>query len=331
MSSLASAQLQDRDDQTTAPGARDPRGFTLVPSTSSERLQELRVERSVVAAFLDACAEWPIQALEYKSMLRFRVAGILDELCEGTLRPRLANILLDRRQGALQVVPEGLDRVEQAEDMVKFATAVAHLIGRSNFDAMSGQYYARFVVENVDTSDSYLRAPHRVMELHNDGTFVEQVTDYVLMMKIDEQHMEGGNSRLLHLDDWHELERFCRHPLAFSEMRWSAPPSKNVVRDVFHPVFDVDRDGRPVMAYIDQFVQPRDLEEGNWLCELSDSLESSDGVISLPNPVGSFLLINNHFWLHGRDKFKAHPQLRRELMRQRGVFTCGSTLRARQG
>ncbi len=32
------------------------------------------------------------------------------------------------------------------------------------------------------------------MELHNDGTYVEEVTDYVLMMKIDEQNMEGGNS-----------------------------------------------------------------------------------------------------------------------------------------
>ena len=43
-----------------------------------------------------------------------------------------------------------VDRVEQADDMVKVATAVAHLMGRSNFDAMSGQYYARFVVRNVD-------------------------------------------------------------------------------------------------------------------------------------------------------------------------------------
>ncbi|STI48246.1 Protein CsiD [Escherichia coli] len=41
---------------------------------------------------------------------------------------------------------------------------------------MSGQYYARFVVKNVDNSDSYLRQPHRVMELHNDGTYVEEIT-----------------------------------------------------------------------------------------------------------------------------------------------------------
>jgi len=217
--------------------------------------------------------------------------------------------------------------VEQADEMVKVATAVAHLMGRSNYDAMSGQYYARFVVKNVDNSDSYLRQPHRVMELHNDGTFVEQDTDYVLMMKIDEQNMEGGNSLLLHLDDWEGLDRFYRHPLARREMRWTAPPSKNVGKDIYHAIFDVDREGRPIMAYIDQFVQPKDYEEGNWLTDLSESLENSPAILSVPNPVGSFLLINNHFWLHGRDRFTPHPDLRRELMRQRGYFTHAKTLR----
>lgn len=305
----------------------DIRGFTLAPSAQSPRLLQLTISRDVVEAFLAAVAEWPVQALEYKSMLRFRVAKILDDLCDNTLQPVLVNTLVDRATGGFQVVPEGLDRVEQADDMVKLATAVAHLMGRSNYDAMSGQFYARFVVKNVDDSDSYLRQPHRVMELHNDGTFVEQDTDYVLMMKIDEQHMEGGNSLLLHLDDWEDLERFYAHPLAHRPMRWTAPPSKNVARDVFHPVFDVDREGRPVMSYIDQFVQPKDFEEGNWLTDLSESLEGSPAILSVPNPVGSFLLINNHFWLHGRDRFTPHPELRRELMRQRGYFTHARTLR----
>lgn len=305
----------------------DLRGFTLAPSPQSPRLLQLTVSREVVSAFLEAVSEWPVQALEYKSMLRFRVAKVLDELCDNTLQPVLINTLVDRATGGLQVTAEGLDRVEQAEEMVKFATAVAHLMGRSNFDAMSGQYYARFVVKNVDDSDSYLRQPHRVMELHNDGTFVEQDTDYVLMMKLDEQHMAGGNSLLLHLDDWADLERFYAHPMARREMRWTAPPSKKVSRDVHHAVFDVDREGRPIMAYIDQFVQPKDFEEGNWLADLSESLESSTAIVSLPNPVGSFLLINNHFWLHGRDRFTPHPELRRELMRQRGYFTHARTLR----
>ncbi len=302
-------------------------GFRLEASSPSPRLLNLHFPAETVQAFTDAVAHWPVQALEYKSFLRFRVAKILDDLCRNTLQPVLINTLVDRDTGALLVTPEGLDQVEQAEEMVKFATAVAHLMGRSNFDAMSGQYYARFVVKNVDDSDSYLRQPHRVMELHNDGTFVEQDTDYVLMMKVDEQNMQGGNSLLLHLDDWEELETFYRHPLARREMRWTAPPSKKVDRDIFHPVFDVDTEGRPIMAYIDQFVQPKNFEEGNWLAELSDSLEGSAHKLSVPVPTGSFLLINNHFWLHGRDRFTPHPELRRELMRQRGYFTHAKTLR----
>ncbi|PLO94304.1 carbon starvation induced protein CsiD, partial [Klebsiella pneumoniae] len=82
----------------------------------------------------------------------------------------------------------------------------------------------------------------------------------------------------------------------------------------------VDSLGRPVMRYIDQFVQPKDFEEGTWLSRLSDALETSKNILSIPVPVGKFLLINNLFWLHGRDRFTPHPDLRRELMRQRGYF-----------
>ncbi|EOE2841414.1 carbon starvation induced protein CsiD, partial [Klebsiella pneumoniae] len=116
------------------------------------------------------------------------------------------------------------------------------------------------------------------------------------------------------------LDEFFRDPLARRPMRWAAPPSKNVSKDVFHPVFDVDSLGRPVMRYIDQFVQPKDFEEGTWLSRLSDALETSKNILSIPVPVGKFLLINNLFWLHGRDRFTPHPDLRRELMRQRGYF-----------
>lgn len=113
----------------------------------------------------------------------------------------LLKTLLNRAEGALLINAVGIDDVAQTDEVMKLATAVAHPIGRSNFDAMSGQYYARFVVKNVDNSDSYLRRPHRVMELHNDGTYVEEITDYVLMMEVNERNMQGGNSLLLHLDD----------------------------------------------------------------------------------------------------------------------------------
>lgn len=299
----------------------ETRGFTVEPSQQSPRLLEITFARETVEAFVKTVSEWPVQPLEYKSFLRFRFGQILDDLCEGTLRPVLLNTILDRGTGGMLITPMGLDDVSQAEDMVKFTTACAHLIGRSNYDAMSGQFYARFVVVNTDNSDSYLRQPHRVMELHNDGTFVNQITDYVLMLKIDEKNMEGGNSLILHLDDWEQCDAFFSHPLARREMRWTAPPSKKVTEDVFHPVFDTDAVGRPTMRYIDQFVQPENFEEGIWLNALSESLEASPQKLSVPVPVGSFLLINNLFWLHGRDRFIPHEGLRRELMRQRGYIS----------
>jgi protein CsiD len=308
------------------PDTFDYPGFSLSPSAQSPRLLELRFHSDTVQRFLEQLADTPVQALEYKSMLRFRAGRLLDDLCGNRLQPLLIETLVDRASGALLITPQGLGRVEQAEAMVKFTTAVAHLFGRSNFDAMSGQYYARFVVQNDDNSDSYLRQAHRVMELHNDGTFVAQRTDYVLMLKIDEQNMEGGNSLLLHLDDWEQLGRFSTDPMAHRVMRWAAPPSKNARQDVFHPVFGTDNRGRPVLSYIDQFVQPKDFDEGNWLADLSEALETSRGILSVPVPVGTFLLINNHFWLHGRDRFTAHQGLRRELMRQRGYFTHAQTL-----
>ena len=145
-------------------------GFTLTPSRQSPRLLELTFSAATTEQFLQQVAQWPVQALEYKSFLRFQVGKILDDLCGNQLQPLLLKILLDRAEGGLLINGEGLNNVAQADEMVKLATAVAHLVGRSNFDAMSGQYYARFVVKNVDNSDSYLRQPHRVMELHNDGT-----------------------------------------------------------------------------------------------------------------------------------------------------------------
>ena len=76
---------------------------------------------------------------------------------------------------------------------------------------MSGKFYARFSVKNDDTSDSYLRQAHRRMELHNDGTYVKEITDWVIMQKMLEANVDGGDSLLLHVDDWQDLDKFYKH------------------------------------------------------------------------------------------------------------------------
>ena len=49
--------------------------------------------------------------------------------------------------------------------LVKLSTAVAHLIGNPNYDAMAGKYYARFHIKHEDKSDSYLRKAYTNMDL----------------------------------------------------------------------------------------------------------------------------------------------------------------------
>ncbi len=70
------------------PNAEDPgqydNGFTLKPSAQSPRLLELTFSARTTEHFLQQVAQWPVQALEYKSFLRFKVGKILDDLCATT-------------------------------------------------------------------------------------------------------------------------------------------------------------------------------------------------------------------------------------------------------
>lgn len=300
-------------------------GFTLGSHPVSRRLQVITLDNALINVFAEQVSHWPVQALEYKPFLRFAVADILDKLTNNTLCLQLNDILRDRFSGAFFLDYEGdiaLDGELQTELHIKLSTAIAHIVGLADVDAMFGHYYARFKVLNVDNSDSYLRQGGRRMELHNDGTYVAHRTDFVLMQKLAEKNMSGGQSLLLHIDDWQELDKFYNHPLAKQAFTWSAPKSKNVAEQICHPVFfEEDQQGRPHMLYIDQFAQPQNKAQARYLYEMGESLEAEPNYLKVELPVGAMLVIQNHRWLHGRDKFIAHPQLSRELLRQRGHFT----------
>ena len=98
--------------------ARSDGGFTISPSAHSPRLLELTFSAQTARLFMQQAAQWPVQALEYKSFLRFKIARVLDDLCAGQLQPLLYDTLLDRRQGALLIGAEGIDSVAQADEMV---------------------------------------------------------------------------------------------------------------------------------------------------------------------------------------------------------------------
>ena len=298
-------------------------GFSFLSHKGSPRLQVLTIDNEVIDKFIKCIDHLNVQSIEYKPFLRFYIANCLNELTKNTLGLCLLDILKNRQTGAVLLQYEN-DKNLVGEQFIDFnillSTAISHLIGLPNLDSMSGKFYARFSVKNEDNSDSYLRQAHRRMELHNDGTYVKEKTDWVIMQKILELNVEGGGSLLLHLDDWDELEKFHSHPVAKEDIQWASPSSKNVSYKTTHPIFIEEEGEEPIMSFIDQFAEPANMNQGLYLYELGESLEKDSNTYNIKLNEGSMLIINNYFWLHGRDMFFANKDLHRELLRQRGVF-----------
>lgn len=286
----------------------------------SNRIYNIQIEDEILDKLQFSFNKFDLTALELKPFSRFTIAKSLDDLTQSKLSELMNFILKDRNTGCFIISPKNMSSKLDDKFFVKLSTAIAYLIGNPNFDSMAGKYYARFHVKHEDNSDSYLRKAYRNMDLHTDGTYVKEVTDWLLMTKIEEENVEGGETAMLHLDDWEFCDELSKHPVGKQDFVWCSPKSKNVDYKVEHPVFSEDSEGRPQISYIDQFPQPKNMEQGIFLQKLSDCLEGSRYKIVTKLPVGSIIVANNYFWLHGRKPFKENKALSRELLRIRGSF-----------
>ena len=295
-------------------------GFEIYKNDKSTRIVNIDIGDEILNKLIFPFNKFDITALEYKPFTRFTIAQSLDELSNNKLSKLINKIIRDRNTGCLIIKPKNLLPKIDHNFLVKLSTAIAHLVGVPNHDAMAGKYYARFHVKHQDKSDSYLRKAYTNMDLHTDGTYVKEKTDWLLMSKIEEKNVEGGESAMLHLDDWEHCNELFNDPIGKENFTWGSPKSKNIDYKVEHPVFFTDKDGKAQISYIDQFPEPKNMKQGRFLQKLSDSLEESKNKVITKLPVGSSVVANNYFWLHGRRPFKENKDLSRELLRIRGSF-----------
>ena len=294
--------------------------FDVSDHKNSKRVRSINLKEGDLDRLVFPFKKHSITSLEYKPFSRFSLAKSLDEVFENTLSQTLVKILNDRETGTAIVQPEINNKKFDKDFLVKLSTGLAYLVGNPNFDSMTGKYYARFSVKHQDSSDSYLRKAYTNLDLHTDGTYVKEKTDWLIMTKMEEQNVNGGDSVILHLDDWEHLDELSNDPIGKQNFIWGSPKSKNIDYKVEHPVFSKDKKGKPTISYIDQFPEPQNMEQGLFLQRLSDALEESKNKVIFPLPVGSTIFSNNYFWLHGRKAFKEHSGLSRELLRIRGTF-----------
>ena len=295
-------------------------GFNISEKKISKRIIDIEIKDEIIDKLIFPFNKFDIRALEYKPFTRFTIANSLDDLTLNKLSVLMNSIIRDRNTGCFIISPKKTNNKIDNNFLVKLSTAISHLIGNPNHDSMTGKYYARFNIKHEDKSDSYLRKAYINMDLHTDGTYVKEKTDWLLMTKIEEKNVGGGETALLHLDDWEYCEDLFKEPIGKENFIWSSPKSKNVTYKVEHPVFSNDKEGRSQISYIDQFPEPKNMAQGIFLQKLSDALEESKNKIITKLPVGSTIVANNYFWLHGRKPFKENKDLSRELLRIRGSF-----------
>ena len=295
-------------------------GFEISTNQLSPRIINIKIEDEIIEKLIFPFKKFDLTAIEYKPFTRFTIAKSLDDLSKNQLSKLINEIIRDRNLGCFIVSVKNKNSKVDDTFLVKLSTALAYLVGNPNHDSMAGKYYARFHVKHEDKSDSYLRKAYTNMDLHTDGTYVKEVTDWLLMSKLEEKCVEGGETTMLHLDDWEYCDELFKDPIAKQKFIWGSPKSKNVDYKVEHPVFSEDKSGKPQISYIDQFPEPKNMEQGNFFLLLSDCLEESKHKIIIKLPVGSIIVANNYFWLHGRRSFKENTALSRELLRIRGRF-----------
>ena len=295
-------------------------GIDVHEHQKSKRIFNIKLNDEIIEKLIFPFNKFDLTALELKPFTRFTIAKSLDDLTDNKLSKLMNSIIRDRSKGCFIIGPSSISSKINDKFLVKLSTAVAYLLGIPNHDSMAGKYYARFYVKHEDASDSYLRKAYRNMDLHTDGTYVKEKTDWLVMTKLEEKNVEGGETAMLHLDDWEHCDDFSNDPVGKQDFIWGSPKSKNVDYKVEHPVFSTDEKGRPQIAYIDQFPEPKNMEQGNFLQKLSDALEESKNKVITKLPVGYSIIANNYFWLHGRKPFKENKKLTRELLRIRGKF-----------
>ena len=142
----------------------------------SKRIKTIKLKEQGLDKLVFPFKKHTITSLEYKPFSRFSLAKSLDEVFENKLSKTLIKILKDRNTGTAIVEPEINNKKFDKDFLVKLSTGLAYLVGNPNFDSMTDKYYARFYVKHQDSSDSYLRKAYTNLDLHTDGTYVQELS-----------------------------------------------------------------------------------------------------------------------------------------------------------
>ena len=286
--------------------------------TGFARIVDITMDKEQWEQFLYETKAFNEIVLTKRPYSRFIVADCLQKILGNQYTKLILDAVQSNQQGAVFINYPYVD--SQSCGHLKLATAFAYLLGKPYRDELTQKYFAAINM-TVDThGDSFLSEPYEDLRLHTDGTFYKKPVEWVVLAKVIQRNIQGGELTLHHIYDLPQLEQLLQDPLAFSPFVFEASASKNVEEACTQPVF-FKTNGQLAIRFSDQFAYPQNKEEALFLHQLSETLESSAHRLIYPFPVGQLVILNNSYWLHGRLKIKNKTTFLRQLLRIRGSFS----------
>ena len=120
-------------------------GIDIQKHDKSNRIIKISLENDIIEKLIFPFNKFDLTALELKPFTRFTLAKSLDDLTKNKLSELMNSIIRDRSTGCFIIGPKKITAKINDTFLVKLSTAIAHLIGVPNHDAMAGKYYARFL------------------------------------------------------------------------------------------------------------------------------------------------------------------------------------------
>ena len=297
------------------------------------RVQELCIPEEFFREFFEESDRVSIEELERIPLSRYSMSIRLSDMLGKDFVEHVLSTLANREQGALTLrLP---DPKTSKERCIRLLTAFAYLLGTPNSEPYSNEYYGFDRMTNEQHVPENLWGPYKTFQLHSAGSPLAESCDWFMETRFSEKHAQGGSRRILHVDDWEDFEVFSNHPLAREPLMFKMPVGKDAVRSLLHPsVRGIEKTvffgspEKPYFRFIDCFLFPESLEHARYLAEICQSLKETERAVSIPLPPISIMILNNHFWVHGREPYVEHPLFEREILLAHGCAYKNSPLSA---
>ncbi|WP_137136551.1 carbon starvation induced protein CsiD [Rhizobium sp. FKY42] len=300
------------------------RDIRTVPDPRNTRVLRLEIPEDVSNEFVAFCAERPGYNRHAIPAERTRITAKLKKMLGAEAINFINKTLRDPDRGAISMKPFSGEVLNQAV-LSAWITGLGYLVGTPRCDEKNDNL-AYF---DISSDDPINFNPDAVLPLHTDGTYYNGNTDWIICGKVFDTSTVGGESLLLHVNDWADYSRFSSDEWSSREFVFRGPSAQDPRKAKFGnrgdngalslPMF-YSQDGKNCVRMAFQWVHPRNDEEANRLCEIFDSLLDAQEDASFALDVGEIYLLDNKTWLHGRARYGTHQPVERRIIRSIGAY-----------